>query len=1014
MISTQGLSLPSLGAALASIGDGMIVTDTEGRVTFINSAAQALTGWSQENIAGRQLAEVFHTVNEMSRTAEKPVATLKDAVASFANRTLLLARDGHEIPIEGSSAPLKDEAGQTVGVVVIFRDLKERRQTEVERRLAVQYAVARVLAEANSLHEAYPKVLQALCEGVGWQVGALWRVDEDANRLSYESMWHVPDLDTAEFEQANREHSFCSDADWLGRVWSAGQPAWLADAATTPDFLRSEVVGRTGLHAILTFPIISEGRVAGIIECLSDKIQEPQADMLELLGATGHQIGNFMARMQARAGLETRARQQGVVAELGQLALAGVSLAELMEEIVVQAARTLNVEFTKILELMPGESLLRLQAGVGWREGLVGQATVEASQNSHAGYTLLSREPIIVEELATETRFVGMPLLHEHGVVSGVSVIIHGQERPFGILTAHATRRRKFSRDDVNFLQALANVLAMAVERKRTEEALQLSRDQLAVILAGVADGITAQDRSGRLVYANDAAARLVGYPSAQVLLETPAAEVMQRFRLFDEQGQPLPVEQLPGRQALQGQPGSSAAIRFQVVATGEERWSIVKARPIFNERGQVELAVNIFQEVTELKRTEQNQRLLAELGQLLAASFTDASRLGDLAQLTVPVLADWCAIYVIDDDGAARRLALAHYDPAHASLAETLQQSHSDEPDLNTRLGVANVLRTGRPELYSDLPEAVLQDNTVDPEHLELLHRAGLRSAMIVPMLARRRTLGAIAFFRAGSGRRYSTEDLALGEEIGHRVALALDSARLFSEAQAEINVRRQVEEQLKASLHEKEVLLKEVHHRVKNNLQAISNLLYLQSAYIRDREVVEMFRETQDRVKSIALVHEKLYRSEDLGQIDFAEYIRNLAKHLITSYRTEPAGIRLDVDAEDVVLNIDTAIPVGIVINELVSNALKHAFPGNRPGEIRIALKPGNDSTLTLVVSDNGVGFPEGLGLVSTDSLGLQLVNQLVGHLKGTIELEQPGGTTFRITLTPLEGDYGPIEEG
>jgi two-component sensor histidine kinase len=219
------------------------------------------------------------------------------------------------------------------------------------------------------------------------------------------------------------------------------------------------------------------------------------------------------------------------------------------------------------------------------------------------------------------------------------------------------------------------------------------------------------------------------------------------------------------------------------------------------------------------------------------------------------------------------------------------------------------------------------------------------------------------------------------------------------------DLTERKRAEEQIKASLQEKEVLLKEIHHRVKNNLQVISSLLYLQSKNIQDRQTLEMFQDSHYRVRAMALVHERLYQSQDLARIDFAEYVRSLANHLFRSYGVNTNVIQLKINVHNVFLGVDMAIPCGLIINELVSNCLKHAFPGGRGGEIQIELPADDDGQCTLVVSDNGVGCPEDLDFRDTGSLGLQLVNMLVEQLEGTIELDRGGGTAFEIRFATLE---------
>jgi PAS domain S-box-containing protein len=211
----------------------------------------------------------------------------------------------------------------------------------------------------------------------------------------------------------------------------------------------------------------------------------------------------------------------------------------------------------------------------------------------------------------------------------------------------------------------------------------------------------------------------------------------------------------------------------------------------------------------------------------------------------------------------------------------------------------------------------------------------------------------------------------------------------------------RKQMEEALRLSLQEKEVLLKEIHHRVKNNMQIVSSILNLQAGSVKDPAALECLRGSQSRIRSMALVHEKLYRSSDFSRIDFGEYVRSLVTALFQSCRTDSNQVRLDFKAEAVFLDINTAIPCGLVTNELIVNALKYAFPEGRSGVVKIRLRPLGKDEYRLVISDNGVGFPKDLDFRNTESLGMQLVTLLVGQLDGTIDLKRKGGTTFDIVF-------------
>ncbi|HEX5735265.1 MAG TPA: PAS domain S-box protein [Blastocatellia bacterium] len=212
------------------------------------------------------------------------------------------------------------------------------------------------------------------------------------------------------------------------------------------------------------------------------------------------------------------------------------------------------------------------------------------------------------------------------------------------------------------------------------------------------------------------------------------------------------------------------------------------------------------------------------------------------------------------------------------------------------------------------------------------------------------------------------------------------------------DVTERKQALEQIKRSLHEKEVLLKEIHHRVKNNMQVITSLLNLQSKTIKDEQALSVFQDSQNRVKSMALIHETLYQSEDLSRINFAEYLQKLVAHVTRSYRIRPDAVRINVNVDDVSLPIDTAVPCGLIINELASNSLKYAFPAETQGEVNITFARA-DAQYVLRVSDTGVGLPDGFDPDKGKSLGMKLVRMLTGQLCGRLECRNGVGTTFEI---------------
>jgi|GEM_PF-1068804 len=282
---------------------------------------------------------------------------------------------------------------------------------------------------------------------------------------------------------------------------------------------------------------------------------------------------------------------------------------------------------------------------------------------------------------------------------------------------------------------------------------------------------------------------------------------------------------------------------------------------------------------------------------------------------------------------------------------------------------------------------------------HIDLLAEFQVRAILVVPILQGEELWGLLGVHQCSSPREWQSSEIELLENLANHIAIAIQQSELYRKLELELAERKRAEERIAASLHEKEILLKEIHHRVKNNLQVISSLLKLQSGYTKDDQAIAMFKDSQNRIRSMALIHEKLYQSQDLARINFSEYVQSLAAELLRSYRMGRNAIALNIEIDEIALNIDTAIPCGLLINELVSNALKHAFKNKDKGEICIQLQPDRDSHFILSVSDNGIGFPQDLDFRDTESLGLQLVCTLTEQLEGTVELNSHHGTTFNI---------------
>ena len=260
-----------------------------------------------------------------------------------------------------------------------------------------------------------------------------------------------------------------------------------------------------------------------------------------------------------------------------------------------------------------------------------------------------------------------------------------------------------------------------------------------------------------------------------------------------------------------------------------------------------------------------------------------------------------------------------------------------------------------------------------------------------------------------SGKFKNFSREQTYVrkdGELLSANVTVSLvrdsnDSPNYFVAVFEDITERKEHERQLEESIKEKEVLLKEVHHRVKNNMQVISSILNLQSSYIDDETALSILRESQDRIKSMSFVHESLYQSNTLSEVNFSEYIRNIAGNLFHSYGRPEGGITMQYELEEVFLNLDTSIPCGLIINEVVSNCLKYAFAGKEKGIIRIEFSKLSDGKLKLIIGDDGIGLPSNFDIENAETLGLQLVTTLVTQVSGELDIKTNKGTQFSIVF-------------
>ncbi len=352
-------------------------------------------------------------------------------------------------------------------------------------------------------------------------------------------------------------------------------------------------------------------------------------------------------------------------------------------------------------------------------------------------------------------------------------------------------------RDDDGNLRGFAKVTRDITERREAAERERLlaqeqaAREQAAEILESISDAFYAVDHQWRFTYVNHKAEELLDHPRAGLL----GKNIWETFPGWESAELILQL-----RRAME----ERVTIAFEAASLVPGTWVAVRAYP-----SRTGLSV-YFQDVTERKKAEDAQRFLAEASDVLASSLDYRTTLASVARLAVPTLADWSAVDVLEGDGSVERLAVEHTDSEKVRLAYELEQLYPPDPDVPR--GVHHVLRTGEPEMMSEIPQELVDQTARDEGHRELLRKLALRSYMIVPLVARGRTLGAISLVAAESGRRYGEVDLALALELGRRAALAVDNARLYEEAQRELAERRWAQEELRGSRDELAIILRGV----------------------------------------------------------------------------------------------------------------------------------------------------------------------------------------------------------
>ena len=735
-----------LETVFANTPVGLAFFDVEGRQLKANEALNAMQGLpvAEQQALHRRVVETGAPIIDFEIEGETP------------------ARPGELRSWLSSWFPVRNADGSLVGVGSVVHDTTDRRQADAElaRRVAQQAAVATLGRQALAV-----------------DVDELLRL---APRLVAEAL-DVARSAVLEAGADGRDH--------VVRAAYGGEP----EAAEMPTVPATLVASGPLVDDRHVFVAIRHHRGAwGILSAHSATERQFDRHDVDFLESVAAIVGETVSRAATENELRRRAEQQAAVAEFGRMAIVGTPVAELYRRALTTLTTTLDVSHAALVEQV-GDGGGLVTAVRGWPADVVG-TVVPAGRESQAGYTLLAGEPVVVEDMRTETRFTPSPVTVSEGLVSSISTVVRGIGRNFGVLSVHSRERRQFTVDDVYFLRSIANVLAAALGRNEAEEELRQERQRLRLALDAGRLGDWEWDIATDTVTWSEGLERIFG-----LLPGTFGRTFADYLELIHPDDREATVDAIQRALAERRQFNVEHRVRF---ADGYEHWINGMGRVVLNDDGKPTGMIGVAGDVTDrvegerirntLLAAEQDARaqaeaarsrleFLAEASAALSTSLNYRRTLAKVANLAVPRLADWCGVDVLEDDRAPNQMAIAHSDPEKLALAQAMQRRYPVDPA--AKGGVSYVIRTGVSQLVPVVDDAMLVDAARDEEHLRMLRELGLHSVMIVPLVARGRSIGAITFVSAESQRVYGPDDLGFAEDLARRAAAAIDNARLYQD---------------------------------------------------------------------------------------------------------------------------------------------------------------------------------------------------------------------------------------
>jgi PAS domain S-box-containing protein len=1078
-----------LRVTLASIGDAVVTTDTEGKVVFLNGMAQTLTGWTQQEAQGRQLTEVFCIINEETRqTSGDPAArALKEGtIVGLANHTVLIAKDGTERPIDDSAAPIRDDAGHVYGAVLIFRDIAERKLAEEalrssERELSEFFENATVglhwvgpngiilranrtelemlgytreeyvghtIAEFHVDKEVIGDILRRL------QAGEEMREYESRMRCKDGSIKHVLINSNVRWEDGRFIHTRCFTRDVTDRkrvdeaqarlatIVESSQDAiisttldnrilsWNAGAERLLGYTAGEVIGKP---AVLLHPVDRQDEERVILERLNraERIEPYETVRLSKAGqpidvsltvspifdSTGRVIG---ASKIARSITANKRAERRLIMENGvtrALAESG-SLSEAAGQILSAMCEPLGWDVGAIWFVDQHEKVLRCSEV--WHRPSIQVPQFEESSRARTfqpGIGLPGRvwsraEAAWIPNVVKDDNFPRAPMADHEGLQSAFAFPIVLNDEVLGVIEFFS---REISLPDAELLQVTTNVgsqIGQFIERKRAEEALRESEQRFRLMAETLPLVVWTAAPDGTITYSNERWFEYCG-----LTLEQNANSWPQLVLHPDDYDRCIKA----WTRALREGKEYEIEVRNRR-RDGAYRWFVTRAVPLRDDSGSIVQWFGTSTDIDDRKRAEQSSRFLADASATLAELADYQSTLQKVAGLAVPAFADWCAVDMLEADGSIRRLAVTHVDPDKVRLARDLFRRYPPQP--SDAHGLMRVLRTGEPEWMAVIPDSVLIESAQSEEHLEIVRQLGLKSFICAPLRSPTRTLGALSFVTAESGRVYDESDVAAAGDLADRASIAIENSNLLMA--------------LKDADQRKDEFLAMLAHELRNPLAPIRNAVHifrrvgppvpeLQWANdVIDRQVYQMTRLVDDLLDVSRITRGKIELRKE--RVELAAIVNSAVEASRPLIETSGHELLITVPEKSIPLDVDPT-RLSQVLSNLLNNAAKYTA---HAGRISLTAEQHGDH-VQVSVKDTGIGisaemlprvfdmFTQGdRSLERAEGglgIGLTLVHRLIKMHGGTVEARSDGpgkGSEFIVSL-PIAMDVADhLQEG